>query len=73
MSAPDRKRLERLAGKGLAELVPSVPNTFRLTRDGAAWIAVARGLDSPAVMADPIAEGKKRLDRGLGLADDQAA
>lgn len=72
-SAADTRRLERLKAAELVELVQGTSNIYRLSQAGAAWIARVKGLDSRAEVVDPIVAGKKTLDRGLGLADHEAA
>lgn len=71
--AAEAKRMASIVAKGLAERAQGAANLFRLTPEGSAWIARYKGLDSAASVSDPIEEGRRLLDRGLGLADSQAA
>lgn len=70
--ASEERRLKRLAGKRLAEQIPGT-TSYRLTTEGRAWVLRSQGHDSPPVAEDPIVADRKRLDRGLGFADDEAA
>lgn len=71
--AAESSRMQGLVKKGLVAPMPGAASVFKLTPEGHAWIARSKGLDSRAVLSDPIEEDRRLLDRGLGLADDKAA
>jgi DNA-binding PadR family transcriptional regulator len=69
----ERDGLVRLHSKGLAEPIPGAAVVYRLTDDGRRWIDRARGADLPQGDEDPIMSDRRKLERGLGIADDKAA